>query len=54
MNEYKPPKRPGRPVFGHHEAVAFILVVIALSFTAGVQVSTGSAPLTIRLVECKQ
>lgn len=54
MSGYKPPKRPGRPVFGHLEAVAFFVVVIALSFTAGVQVSTGSAPLTARLVECTQ
>ena len=54
MSEYKPVKRPRRPVFGHLEAVAFFVVVVALSFTAGVQVSTGSAPVTVRLVECTQ
>lgn len=54
MNEYKPIKRPRRPVFGHLEAVAFFVVIALLSFTAGVQVSTGSAPVTVRLVECKQ
>lgn len=54
MNEYKPIKRPRRPVFGHLEAVAFFVVIVLLSFTAGVQVSTGSAPVTVRLVECTQ
>lgn len=45
---------PRARVFGHLEAVAFFIVVVVLSFTAGVQVSTGSAPLTVRLVGCTQ